>query len=219
LITEANLSSSKKVIDEIIKRDIPDEDVEAIDLCLHSFIRGKPFVQLGPDTFRDFLVNAFCPTEVLVKDDEPMYLPSCRAELGSNLFQHLAKFGPDAPSLWNTSGSKISAVDRKRKTGAGTDEQPAVPKEIIIIPKPVVVAHKDWISILRTGMVSFNMKERAKSYRCHVVTNETSRAEIWKALQTALLVHDLDEEAPPEKKKKTDSKVVVTDAKDILALL
>lgn len=219
-VTPGDLSSSMKIIAEIIKREIEDDEVEGIDQCLHDLVWGKPYVQLGPATFLAFLVDALCPTQVAVGEDKPIYIPTCRAPLGSNFFQHLARFGPDAPSLWNSSGSKISAVDRKRKDGVATTEQPEAPTQIIISSKPLEKAMKDWTEILKTGCISQNAKERARENRCHVVKAEPIRKEIWKALQNGLLVHDLGDGGSVAKKARTGASAgIVTDVDDMLNLL
>jgi len=217
LITKDNLSSSARIIEEILLREIPEDKVKDIDRCLHGLIWGKPYIQLGPDTFLKFLDAAFAEDTIPVPSDQPMYLPSCKGPIGSNLFQHLATFGPDAPSLWNTAGSKIPVVDRKRKGSDSADAQPAVPSEIIILPKPVLVALKEWNKILDDGVVCFNLKERARDYRGHVVKEEGIRKKIWKSLQEGLLRHLEEKEGPQAKKQRMTEAVL--DVKDMLDLL
>lgn len=209
-------SSSQKVISELLSRDIPDDQVKAIDQCITSFIWARPYVQLTPDTFLRFLDTALSPTKPSVGDDRPIFLATCRAPLGDHMYQHLGTFGPDAPSLWNTAGSKISVIDRRR-VGVAGEEQPEPPKEITILPKPVLTALKDWETVFTSGSVSFKANERAKHYRAHVVQDPGVKGKIWKSLQTGLISRrsDDDGEAP---KKKQRREVFVAGASDILGL-
>jgi hypothetical protein len=218
-VTVDQLSSSQKIMDQMKARVIPDESVADIDRSLHGLIWGKPYVQLNPDNFLRFLDNAFAETEVLVPDDQPVYIPSCRAPLDSNFFRHLGAFGPDVPSLWHTSGSKISVIDSKRKADGASVDQPEVPKEVIILPKPALVAMKDWGTIMKTGTVSFNLKERAREYRGHVVKEEGIRKKLWLSLQKGLLANSLVEDGESSKKKaRVDGPDVVTSVSDMLDL-
>lgn len=210
-----HLTSSQKIMDCILKRDIPDDQVKEIDNALHGLIWGKPYVQITPDTFLKFLVAFFQPDSPPPPEEIPMYISSCKAPLGSSLYRHLATFGPDSPSLWNTAGSKIAVIDRKR-AGKDGEKQPEPPAEIIILSKPTLVAMKDWEKVLKDATVSFKFKERAKEHRGHVIKETTIKGKIWSALQAGLLSHDLEEDGPSKKKVRTDGGV--TKPEDLLAL-
>lgn len=231
LLSEMEISGSKQLVpvspDEIDSasallgkmsiREFEDYPfADEFDKNLQGLIWKTPFLQLSPDTFLQFLTKLFSDEELGFKN-EAMYIPSCKAPVTDRLFQLLARFGPDAPSLWNTRGEITSVIVKQSKKGKEKEaiEQPAVPKEIIILPKPVLVALRDWRKILKDGAVSFNYKERAKEYRGHVVSSDSMKEKIWKCLQKGLEnVESIEAEEPSKKKAKVGP--VVSTSEEIL---
>jgi hypothetical protein len=207
------------LIRELSIRDFTDyKETAEFDKNLQGLIWKTPYTQLSPDTFLTFLNAFFSGDEVELKDS-PVYIPSCQAPVTDRLFQLLARFGPDAPSLWNARGEVISVISRQSKKGKEKEglEQPAVPKEIIILPKPILIAMKDWQKVIKDAAVSFNYKERARGHRGHVVSSESMKEKIWKALQSGLDKVDTEALGEPSKKKSRKELDVVT-ADDILNL-
>jgi len=217
-VSVEDISSATKLMKEMEVREFEAyEHSETFDAELSSLIWQKPYTQLSPDTFLSFLKSYYID-KVLPSDESAMYIPTCRAPVGRPLFKHLATFGPDAPSLWNTRGDAISVLPSEGHKGKEKrGEKPTVPKEIIILPKPVLTAYKDWLEIEKTGTVRFNFKERAKNYRGHVVSQDTMRLLIWETLQEGLeIVESMAEEKA--KKKQKLSNVPVASGSQILDL-
>lgn len=213
-VTPEEISSCARLIKEMSIRDFEEyPDADEFDRHLQGLIWKTPFIQLSPDTFLTFLAKFFTE-EPFVLTDEAIYIPSCKSPLKEKLFQLLARFGPDSPSLWNTRGEIISVIaPRESKKGKekADIEKPSVPKEIIILPKPVLVAYKDWQRILKDGAVSFNYKERAKQHRGHVVTSESMRGKIWEVLQEGLSKAEVSGSGEPSKKKQKIGGVMSVD--------
>jgi len=206
-VSASALDSAAAVMAAIRIRDFssiakPDD----LDNALRGLVWPAPYTQINPDTFCSFL-DSFFSSEELPSASTSMFIPTFKAPVGSRLFQWLSTFGPDAPSLWNTRSATIISVieDKARK---GKDKEPAeltIPNEIIILPKPLLVAVQDWEKILATGAVSFNFKERAKEYRAHVVKSDGVRKKIWETLKKGLEAVDRESRDVEKKKAKKDA--------------
>jgi len=198
-----------------------DENIEKIDKTLKRLIWPKPFLQLSPDSFLSFL-ESLLNKDWALPIEQSVYIPSCKAPIEDKLFLLLSTFGPDSPSLWNTRGDKIAVISRSSRKGKEktTEDEIPPPNEIIILPKPVLVAYNEWKSILKNGVVSFNFKERAKDYRGHVIKSEEMRKKMWTTLQAVLReAEEIDIGEPAKKKKKQGGEGgTITDAAAVLAL-
>jgi hypothetical protein len=209
---ELDISTARKLVEAIRIRDFSDySEKDRFDKALQGLIWPKPFTQLNPDTLLTFMDNAFVELRPVLEDDS-IYIPSCQAPLDDELFLHLCTFGPEAPSLYNTRGEIISFVpDKKRKGKEGTVETIPCPKEIIILPKPVLIAYKDWKKIISDGAVAFNFKERAKEHRGHVVTSPKMKERIWKVLLENIgKLHETEQEKGGSVPKKAKNVSVVS---------
>lgn len=221
VVNPDDLTSSDAVAREIMARDVGTlEDTAEIDKMLKSLIWSKPYRQIGPDSFLLFLAelrNAIADPSHTI----PFYIPSVRAPLDSHLFRLLATFGSEAPSLWNTRGSVISVMpeEGELKRKEGKVDPVTVPNELIILPKPVLVAYREWEqNILRNGHIAMNTKERAKDYRAHVIKDDGVRVKIWQELQEVLVVRKQRGDGEPEKKKRRGDDVPVVSAEDAIGL-
>jgi hypothetical protein len=218
-INPVELSNATRLMEQMCIRDFDGyEKKDEFDLELQRLLWPTPYRQISPDTFlkflRDLLIDKSMPDE-----NTPMYIPSCQSPVRSPMFRLLASFGPDAPSLWNTRGDIISVLpDVSRKGKEVATEPPEAPKEIIVLPKPVLIAYRDWEKILKDRAVSFNFKERAKSYRAHVISSPEMRKKVWGVLREGLeKISDDAQGEPSRKKKKTDS-IPVVSTDELLAL-
>jgi hypothetical protein len=105
----------------------------------------------------------------------------------------------------------FSVVTKGKGKGKEKDgEIEVIPKEIIILPKPILNAVEDWEKIIKTGSVSFNFKERAKEYRDHVVKSDAIRKKLWESLKKGLETVERSEDGEPEQKKQKVIHTVTT---------
>jgi len=218
-ILEGDIKEAMDLISAMRIRDFGDNETnEHIDKALRRLIWPQPFLQISPDTLLSFLTS-LSDKDWVPKKEQAFYIPNCLAPLEEKLFLLLSLFGPDAPSLWNTRGQKISVLPGKSRKGKEKDsEDVPPPSEIIILPKPLLVALKEWKMILKDAVVSFNPKERAKDHRGHVVRSEDMRKKIWSALQQGLKDFEVDDEEGPSKKKRKTVEGGVNTAAELLGL-
>jgi hypothetical protein len=215
-VSASALDSSAAVIAEMSIRDFGDfENADEFDQALRGLIWAKPYTQLSPGSFLQFLDMLLLSSDP-PPVDMPMYIPSYKSPVKSKVFKCLATFGPDAPSLWNSrkGADVISALPAKPRKGdkeSSEKEKVSPPKEIIILPKPLFQAVADWEKIIEKGSVSFNFKERAREYRAHVVRDDDMRGKLWEKLGEGLANMEKAKVGEPEKKKqKTSEKTVAT---------
>lgn len=219
-VTPQMITSATALLNKMHLRDFEGyKKADEFDRNLQCLIWKRPYTQLNPDNFITFL-TAYFQEISFPPDDTPIYIPSCKVPAHDRLFRWLGTFGPDAPSLWNSRGDIISVVPELARKGEEVVEtQVTVPKEIIMIPKPLLVALKDWKErIIEKGAVAFNFKERAKEHRAHVVTKDAVRGKIWEILRKGLLAIAESKDGQPEKKKKKQNLTVVVEAEDVLSL-
>jgi hypothetical protein len=153
------------------------------------------------------------------------------APYSNMIFRILARFGTEAPSPWNGSGSEIAitpgseteaAVEaegssRKKQKLSSEGLYKNMPSALIFAPKPIVVAFKDWERVMEKKCVKMDMKERARQYRCCEVKAETMVKEIWKEL-VALGGVIKDKEPKKDKgKQKAKATVEMKSVDDMLA--
>jgi hypothetical protein len=214
------IQHASDLLREMNLRDFTDYDDSAeFDKSLQALIWKTPYLQIGPDTLISLLIAVETGTMPAYKE-EAIYIPSCRAPVSDPLFLCLARFGPDAPSLWHTRGEIISVLPEASRKGKEKEavELPAVPKEFIIIPKPLLTAYSDWLRILKEQAVSFNFKERAREYRAHVIRDDGMRKRLWEGLQECMSSWSKRHVGvPSQKRKRLDASLDIT-AEDVLDL-
>lgn len=217
-VTVDELSSATAIMEKMSLRDFTDYDKsDAFDGALGRLLWQTPYTQLNPDTFMSFLDSSY-HGDSYPSPETPMFIPSCKSPVEDRLFRWLATFGPDAPSLWNSRGDIISVLpDSTRKGKETTKELPPAPKEIIILPKSLLTAYRDWKHVEKQSAVSFNFKERAKEYRGHVIVNPEVRKKVWEKLQNGLSKLETREDDRPVKRARLDE-AVVTNTDDLLKM-
>lgn len=221
-VTAADLNSATELMGKMKIRSFEEfEGKKEFDECLQGLVWPKDYWKISPASLLSFLSNYSSEGAPSPNPEYPMYIPSCDSPISDTLFQHLAVFGPDAPSMWNTRGSAYALVPGStRKSDKGKEkeeEMPAAPKELIILPKPLLVAYRDWNKVFNTAMISMNPAERAKEYRGHVVQDVEVKQKLWAKLQEVVTKKSSIEATEPESKKKKIEPVYSAD--DFLNLL
>jgi hypothetical protein len=219
-----NLSTPKMIIDALEKLKLEDEDddtaeeVKQINASIRKLQFHDPntFRRLQPQHVEELLENIalYVPKDMVPK--LPFKFTTYDAPYMDSLYRCLAQFGVEAPSPWNASGAEIRLegtsieaeesiespmVSKKRKVEK-EDPTSNVPACLIYSPKPVIVAWKDWKRVIERKAVKMDMKERARGYRCMVITDAETKKDHWAGLCKVA------EDCSKEKKK------MVVDKKD-----
>lgn len=219
--------SINKLIGLLSKIKIP-EGVKDHEDTLKELNRGlrmlnfneEPYWEINPQTVVKFLglLDGSSKSKASITA-LPMAFTEWDVDYRNELYRALSAFGSEAPSVWNSTGSEVAAVEsiteeqsgESRKRSKKVEEYGNMPKEILVSRKPVLLALKDWNKVFEKSAVKMNFKERAKEYRTMVVKNESDRKLLWRCLMTAVKVHKNLEgvDEPVEKKQKVKSGAAV----------
>lgn len=177
-----------------IKLDSLDgDDEKSLDNAFRALnYMGKGYLAFNPQMVAEALETFF--SDATINLDRPTYFPSIRTAVHTREFAILSRFGPDAPSLWNEKGSvykceaKESSVPEgsgKRKMGA-MDTYTNLPEKILVTPKPLAIAVRDFGKVIAEGGIKIDLKERAKKFRNMSIEAEEMKKRVWKALVEGL---------------------------------
>lgn len=217
------IKSSMRLVKKLRERRITDVHSSAIDIELQKVYFGGDYNDVTVDSLVE-LVNAMFLTEDDPDDDEEVYIPTCKAPLDDHRFLHLATFGPEAPTVWNTRGSVVKIPREKETDKYYSKDNNGVEKLdlkcIVVGTKPVQVAYGDWLRAKKECSIQMDQNERAKDYRCYSYKSNTSKVILWNALKkgfSAKRARDDDMEVGPSSKRRRVA-IEVSSADDILAL-
>lgn len=124
-------------------------------------------------------------------DESPLYLPPTFSLYHDRLFQLLCTFGPDAPSMYNTSGQtyivpKTSLGDANNvMDGKG---KKALPR-LLVSAKSVQVAYQDLKKVLRERAIKMDLGERAGRNR-NVTLFGDQRDQVYEELRECLNIYE-----------------------------
>jgi len=199
-----DVDTEVKLIDALASISIgEDVDVKDTEVKLNRFLK---FVCFDPET-QYTRIDPQSISELITSLETHLAggivpIRSCKfstwdAPYKNAVFRILGRFGTEAPSPWNASGSEISILpgtniqtthdaeegsSTKRRKLLSESDLVNKPSSLIFAPKPVIVAWKDWEKVFEKKCVKMDMKERARQYRCCEVKADKMVLEIWKGL-------------------------------------
>jgi len=127
------------------------------------------------------------PNEFGLEETDPLFLPPTFSMYHDRLFQLLCSFGPDAPSLYNTSGAiyDIPPASKEDPNNVLNQKGEKALPMILVSLKSVQVAVQDLNKVLKDRAVRINLSERAGRNR-NIALRGDHRDRVYNALKDCL---------------------------------
>lgn len=189
--TVDNPSELDSLLRGLTLKDADDDVVGEISSAISRLnFRGNGYRSVSNPADLIWFLKTFFSSDI-VELTIPCYIPSVKQDRSDRLFILLSAFGPDAPSLWNEKGKeflcqsldKEIVVDGKRKRTGDLDIFGNMPEALLVTPKPILVALKDWQKfILVKKAIKIDLTERAGKNRNKGIVDDDTRKAIWTLL-------------------------------------
>jgi len=222
IIDTEDVSTPVLMWNAIKRREISDEADEKIKKVLGLVSYQRAFREIREDTLCWLFDETTKPNDAPFPEDSPLYLPPTFSMYGDRLFQLLCSFGPDAPSLYNSSGQTYvipKASEGDPNNAVGEKGKKALPRLLVAI-KSVQVAYLDLKKVMKERAIKIDLGERAgKNRNIHVVGDARDRVyeslrKCLNALETAGDKRKSDGPIPDPKGKRKE----ISSADDLLSL-
>lgn len=203
IFTMEEIDTEVKLIEALEKITVKDDDeVGDIETKLNKFLKfvcyspAFEYTRIDPTAIKGLVTSLVAHLQGSSVKIVPCKFTTYDAPYKNVMYRILCRFGTEAPSPWNASGSEITIAP-----GTETEETPEaegssrkkqklntstkfknMPSTLIFAPKPILIAFKDWERVIEKRCIKMDMKERARQYRCCEVKAEVMVKEIWSEL-------------------------------------
>lgn len=151
--------------DRVIEKDTREKITEVLGLVSYS----RNYRQIDAKNISWMFASIAESPMPDLPEGSPLYIPSTFELFHEKTFQYLCTFGPNAPSLFNGSGTvfKIPAdaeKDPNNQLIEGKKNVKFLP-HILVALKSVKAAHDDLMSVLKNKQIRIDLAERAGKHR------------------------------------------------------
>jgi hypothetical protein len=188
-VTVDQVPSAVAMWNKIKERKMTVAESDTIKKFLGLVAYSRTYREVNAESMSWFFRAVGDPAKYALSEKDPLFLPPHFALYQDDLFQLLCTFGPDAPSLYNTTGSLFSipsptALDDPNNVRNQKGER-ALPVLLVSL-KSVQTAYQDLRKVLKDKEIRINLQERAGRNR-NIVLRGDGRDKVYQELKECLV--------------------------------